>query len=735
MDPQPDPGASMTALEETVRGLGAEDLLLFRRVAADRLVHLGGCGRGEGWAGIVEVTSMGWVTDPPGAGGGAPEVRRLRFDAPRQVIGPYHADAAVVVRRADELVVLGTRHGGLRLDAPDADFLAAADEAVAAVTHVSPAKRLGDELEVLHAVQELAAIDTARPVVEVLQAVGESAAAALSCEIAVLAVAGAAPVVVGDLTLLDGSALRADALVAALRTLLLGGDLPSCSQEALDRPLPGVPGGVRSWLLVPLDERGEAGLLFVHTERVARGFTQLCQEMGLRLADAARSVIATAQSRARLVEESRALRQAVERDVLTGLGNRAAWERRLDEVTSTAVVSTPGTGEVGLGVLVCDLDELKVTNDRHGHEAGDELLRRFAQLLRDVCPTEDLVRLGGDEFAVLVRGEESAAGRCHDAVVAALAADRAEDALRVSVGWCWTAVPEELRACQRRADEAMYEAKRRSRSVPVPLPRSDGRPDDPRWLAEHLVAALEIGAVTVAYQPLVHLGTGHVVGVEALARWHHPQVGWVRPERFVAAAEQAGVIGRLDEHVLRVAAQTVAGWRRGGATLTLSVNASATRVGEPGFATRLLDVLAPTGLDPAALLLETTESVLTCGEAAAAAALTSLREAGVRLAVDDFGCGGSTLARLASLPVHQIKVDMSLLHAAVRHDTARRLLLGVVRLVDGMGLQALLEGIEDPVHLALAQETGAELGQGFLLGRPMGALELGRLLPVPTTAG
>lgn len=447
-----------------MRSLGADDLLLFRRVSTGRLVHLGGCGRGEGWAGIVE------IGDPLLAGHPVRTVERMSFPSPRQIVGPYHAQSAVLVRREDEIVVVGSRGRGLRLDEPDAGFLEVAAQAVEAITHVSPAKRLGDELELLHAVQDLAAVDTSRTVGEVLHAVGASAASSLSCEVAVVSVPGSPPVVVrrGAASLGDGGPGDGgpgdQQLTGALSALLGRGELMVCSQEALDLPLPGVGEGIRSWLLLPLDADGDGGLLLVHTE-VARGFTELCQQMGRRLAEAAQSVIATALSRQRLVEETRALREAVERDALTGLGNRAGWERRLDEVQAE---DGPGAdARPGVGVVVCDLDDLKLTNDRHGHAAGDDLLRRFAALLRICCPGDTAVRLGGDEFAVLIRGDRADVERRRDAVVAALAGAVVLGGvvLRASVGLCWSPNPQAARACQRSADAAMYDAKRSRRGA------------------------------------------------------------------------------------------------------------------------------------------------------------------------------------------------------------------------------------------------------------------------------
>ncbi len=447
-----------------MRSLGADDLLLFRRVSTGRLVHLGGCGRGEGWAGIVE------IGDPLLAGHPVRTVERMSFPSPRQIVGPYHAQSAVLVRREDEIVVVGSRGRGLRLDEPDAGFLEVAAQAVEAITHVSPAKRLGDELELLHAVQDLAAVDTSRTVGEVLHAVGASAASSLSCEVAVVSVPGSPPVVVrgGGAVLGDGGPGDGgpgdQQLTEALSALLGRGELEVCSQEALDLPLPGVGEGIRSWLLLPLDADGDGGLLLLHTE-VARGFTELCQQMGRRLAEAAQSVIATALSRQRLVEETRALREAVERDALTGLGNRAGWERRLDEVQAE---DGPGAdARPGVGVVVCDLDDLKLTNDRHGHAAGDDLLRRFAALLRICCPGDTAVRLGGDEFAVLIRGDRADVERRRDAVVAALAGAVVLGGvvLRASVGLCWSPNPQAARACQRSADAAMYDAKRSRRGA------------------------------------------------------------------------------------------------------------------------------------------------------------------------------------------------------------------------------------------------------------------------------
>lgn len=703
---------SLAALGGRLRALGGEDLLVFARVSARHWAHLGGIGRGAGWAGIVELTGDGVPDLEPGG------LCSLELPSPRQVVGPYQASRAVLVRvSGDRLVVAGSSTGDLDL-AAEADWRTLAADAIGLVGEAAPAKRLADELEVLQAVQELALIDTGLPVPDVLAAIAAVVAGALSCELAAVHV----PLVPTQVLLRSGATFDRAAVAAAVEALADGGGT-RCVQEASAEPLPAADRGIRSWLLLPLPmPMPGAAILVAHTDLAPRGFTSLCQDMGERLAEAAGLLIETAASRSRASAEARAL---AERDHLTGLGNRAGWERLVDE--AQAEIAAGGS----FGVLVIDMDDLKVINDGQGHEAGDIALRALADLLRASCPDDALFRLGGDEFAVLIRGPqadiavaerkvtlEAALGRTHGSLV-----------LRASIGCCATGPGDDLRACMRRADQQMYARKSAARHV-----GADRRRPAPGELLERSLRALlaadpaagpgtedpsRHGLLRVALQPIVELPTGRVVGVESLARWTHPVLGDVPPAVFVPQAEQAGLIARLDRLVLVMAAREVVARRTRHPRLWLSANVSARGLRAGGeLAAGVAEVLLETGLPATALQLELTEMALGCAPDVAADALVQVRTLGVRLALDDLGSGQSALLRVASLPVTGIKIDRALVVEAARSERAYAVLAGVVAMMHGLGLAVCLEGVETPEEVEAAIRSGAELAQGYAYGAP-----------------
>ena len=747
-------GVPLALLAAAVQACGGDDLLLFSRLTAQRLAHLGGTGRGAGWAGIVEVeldrADEAWLALVSG------EVRRVEATAgTRQIIGPYHAGRAVLVPvDGDVLVVIGSRDAGLDLALGDAHYRDLAGAAVEAVTSVSPAKRLADELEVLHAVQALVAIDTSQPLPDVLAAIARAAGEALSCEVAAIVAAGLPAVGVRVVTA-PASGREPGALAVARVLDQLHGEATGarCVQEAASAPLPGISAGVCSWMLVPLTGAEAGALLLVHTERTPRGFTRLCQELGQRLGEAASSVVLTAVSRAHLLAEASAARRASERDVLTGLGNRAAWERLLDEAQERCTAGT------SIGAIVLDLDGLKAVNDRDGHAAGDALLRRTADLLRVAWPRDPVVRLGGDEFAVLVDGGEVEVLRRLASLRSTLAG--CADGLpvpAVSTGGCWNRPAEDVRSCVRRADAAMYERKRGRDSAAGPptegaavtaspggpdadepgrgASRRRGRPDrrdgygplvaDLERLLHAPADDLDALGFSVAYQPLLRAQGLRLEGVEALARWRHPRLGPIGPDVFVRLAEEHGWVDRLDRLVVARAMVTHARALAADPDRQLAVNVSARHLGAPDLAELVLATLAGAGVPPRLLTVEVTETAVTDDIGAAVDTLAALRAEGVRVAVDDFGTGWSSLQRLARFPMDQIKVDRSFLEGADVPGRAADVLVAAVQLARGLGAEVCVEGIETVSQLRLAVGAGADLVQGFLLGRPVPADELPR---------
>jgi diguanylate cyclase (GGDEF)-like protein len=389
-----------TELAALARDKGVADVFVFRRISGNRLAHLGGVGRGEGWAGIVEVE----LNVPSLLRDALTDERDvwLESDQPANVFGPYYAQSAVAIPSPpDAVVVLGSPDSDLR-SVGEATLHDLARGAASAIEQVSPAKPLADELEVLHAVQAMSGI-VEDSVDAVMSRVASCAAEALSCEVAIVYLAESDRVAIAD----DGWPSPADAerILSAIRTLDPSEvSCPLCVQDVTERRLPepfGPENGVCSFYLLELGE--PAGyLLLLHTDARPRGFTLLCRELGLKLADIARDVLGRALERERHRVELDRMREQAHRDPLTGVANRHAWL----EVVGAA----DGANDVPVSIVMVDVDRLKQTNDSQGHPVGDALLRQTAARLTAGVRGDDVVaRIGGDEFAVLLYGTDAAA--------------------------------------------------------------------------------------------------------------------------------------------------------------------------------------------------------------------------------------------------------------------------------------------------------------------------------------
>jgi diguanylate cyclase (GGDEF)-like protein len=390
-------------------------------------------------------------------------------------------------------------------------------------------------------------------------------------------------------------------------------------------------------------------------------------------------------------------------DPLTGLANRRGFDDALQELMGTVV----RTGEP-LSAALLDLDFFKRINDTQGHEAGDQVLCRIADTWRCALPrTAVLARQGGDEFALLLPG---LTGPDALALVRGIAASHPDTEL--SIGVAEHHIDQSGADLMRRADRALYDAKAagRNQATLEGGPRSE--------LAGELAAALDDGGIQVHYQPIVALPGAAVVGVEALARWHHPVRGPVGPAEFVPAAEDSGLVLALGEHVLRTACADMAGVRSAaGEQVTLGVNVSGRELSDPGYPDRVHAVLTATGFPADHLVLEVTESLIEGESPVAVAALHALRAAGMKVSIDDFGTGYSSLSRLDTLPADVLKLDRSFTATLSSSPRRQQMLISLVGMCAALGLDVVAEGVETVEQDAAVRAVGCTFVQGWLYGR------------------
>ncbi len=444
---------------------------------------------------------------------------------------------------------------------------------------------------------------------------------------------------------------------------------------------------------------------------------------------------------------ARSIRYAIERkraevalahqalhDPLTGLPNRALFLDRLEQALARAQRSS-----LGIAVLFLDLDRFKVVNDSLGHDAGDRLLVDVAYRLRGVVrPGDTVARFGGDEFTILcddVGGERDAvliAERVAAAVGAPFTLDDNEAFLTTSLGIALTTGREDSRAeaLIRDADAAMYRAKERGKSRYELFDSAmRARAVDRLEIENALHRALDRGEFRVFYQPAVDLQTGELAGVESLVRWEHPTRGLVGPDQFIALTEETGLIVPLGSWVLREACRQWKRWEEAGTpTPRISVNLSTRQLGQPDLVDVVADVLDETGMDPARLSLEITESTVLEDTESALQTLEALKGQGVRISLDDFGTGYASLALLKRLPVDELKVDRSFVMGLGRDPQDSPIVSTVVGLAGALGLVAIAEGVETAAQVEELRRIGCRYAQGFYFARPQPPERMASLL-------
>ncbi len=426
---------------------------------------------------------------------------------------------------------------------------------------------------------------------------------------------------------------------------------------------------------------------------------------------------------------------AQKHDSLTGLANRTTLHHRLSEAINHISVF-----DTTVALVLIDLDEFSVVNDSLGHTAGDEVIVTLARRIEGVLRFGDLVaRLGGDEFAVMCNDVESAAAvevmaeRILETIAEPIVIDGIELVLHASAGMVIARDEhDEPQRLLRDADVALLAAKRHGRNQVAAFDSAMRTQAVARLdLEQDLHRAVRDDEFRVVYQPLVELATGEVAGFEALVRWEHPTRGLLLPMDFIPLAERTGLIVNIGEWVISEVCQQAARWRRDGdglQPLVTSINLSARQLGHPDLVGTVAGAIAQAGISSSSIELEITESVLMDDPVLATTILHALRALGVRLSVDDFGTGHSSLGYLKQLPVHALKIDKSFVDGLGVDPNDSAIVAAIVSMGHALGLSVTGEGIETLQQRQVLESLGCDLGQGFYFAKPQPAAIAGALV-------
>ncbi len=555
----------------------------------------------------------------------------------------------------------------------------------------------------------------------------------------------------------------ADQLLTTGRVQLLCGDAPAAVRSlgeglayAVGRGLRAAEIDLLGWLSLAEERCGQLAAALRHERELRAAERRWLDEQtaervrtlqtGVELAEKRAENLALASARdeleLRVAERTSALRTEVrereaavalarywsEHDWLTQLPNRRLLQQRLAQQLQEA-----GSGGGTLGVAFIDLDGFKALNDAHGHEAGDRALRITARRLqRHAPPGATVARYGGDEFVVLLpaladaRMAALAAQRLRRAVLAPLHLAGRRVSLTCSIGVALgprdAGTPDRLLRC---ADRAMLQAKAAGRNQVHELSlQGQALLDRRSRLRRDLGHALAHGGLDAAFQPILALGSGRLVGAELLARWQHAELGAVSPAEFIPVAEESGLIAKLGVWALRTGTLAARALReraagRGDAPPRVSVNLSPRQLADRSLVNSLVTAVHAAGGRPDWLELELTESMQLAEDAAYLERLRGLRQAGFQLALDDFGAGYSSFSYLSQVYFDRLKIDRALVQAACLAPERMAVTRSIIVMAHGLGLQVVAEGIETEAQRQLLQSQDCDLVQGFLFARPM----------------
>ena len=456
-------------------------------------------------------------------------------------------------------------------------------------------------------------------------------------------------------------------------------------------------------------------------------------EAAQTLADVVAAYLLNARAREEALETSDRFHHNSRHDPLTGLPNRVMLQYRLEHAAQRARRSNTNAA-----ILFADLDGFKQVNDTYGHQVGDELLLAVAQRLsRLVRPGDTLARVSGDEFVFLCEDLHSAAAvealaeRIDKAFARPFTLAAMELSITASVGVAFAGPGEDIsNQLVVQADTAMYQAKRKGGAGHQIIDLREAVRTTRGSMETELRAAVANQQLDIAYQPIVRCTDGEVSCVEALVRWNHPQRGSVSPASIVALAEQSDLIGEIGAWVLERSFLDRGRWLRDHSRfpIDLAVNVSGRQLIDNDFCATVTTILARTGMDPTALVLEMTEDVVIEDSDRAMTMFENLRALGIRLALDDFGTGYSSLSYLLRLPVNVVKIDQSFISHIGHPQKGAAIVAAVTNLAHVLGLSVVAEGVETQQQHDEISAIGCEFAQGYFYAAPMTAAAVSALL-------
>ena len=408
------------------------------------------------------------------------------------------------------------------------------------------------------------------------------------------------------------------------------------------------------------------------------------------------------------------------RDEVTGLLNRRRLKEMLRDLCAEKTAKS--------ALLLIDLDGFKKINDLYGHPVGDEILVRTAERIVEICPPDAAcVRLGGDEFAVLLKGADATQERTEELTIALIAtlsrpirAARTVTAVGVSIGIALRTKPcKEPEWLLRRADIAMYEAKRRGRNQCVQFDKKmEAELERRSTLEAEMRYGIEAGEFVPFFQPIIDLGSGETRGFEVLARWQHPTKGLIEPADFMELAESTGMITDLSFRVMHEALSVARDWP---SHFQIAVNLSPLQFNDPLVAARITKVLAQTGFPPERLEIEVMERSLLQNQEAALATLTSLKNQKITISVDDFGTGYAALTQLSALPFDRMKLDRRFMEALGDAEQCDALVQAIMGIGKQLKVPVTAEGVETERLQKRIKELGCADAQGWLFSKALSA--------------